>query len=245
MAPPLLPVPGLAGMPTNRLLAVMPEDALARLRPAMTPVALMAGEVLYDAGHALKQLYFPLDAIATLVVLTKNGDATKVAVVGNEGIVGVSAYMGGGPPGRAVVLTAGLALRIGADALKAEFDRNGAVMRLLLRYTQSLVTQMAQTAVCNRHHRLEQQLCSWLLACLDRLPGDDIPVTQEAIASELGVRREGVTEAAGALRQRGLITHRRGCITVLDREGVLARACECYAAARQETERLLPNRLAV
>lgn len=230
----------------NRLLAVMPDDALDRLLPDMTMVSLQAGNVLYDHGTDLTHLYFPLDTIVTLLLKLEGHHATKVAVVGHEGVVGVSAFMGGTPPpGRAEVLKPGHALKIPAAPLKAEFDRTGPVMRLLLRYTQSLVTQMAQTAVCNRHHVVEQRVCSWLLTCLDRMKGRELAITQEVIAGMLGVRREGVTEGAGVLRELGLIDYSRGKISVLDRDGLQARACECYQVVKRETDRLLPDRPAL
>jgi len=229
-----------AAVQANRLLAVMPDDALDRLLPDMTMVTLHAGDVLYDQGRDLDHLYFPADTIVTLLLKLEGRHATKVAVVGREGVVGVSVFMGGAPPpGRAEVLNTGHAFKLPATSLKTEFARNGAVMRLLLRYTQALVTQMAQAAVCNRHHVVEQQLCAWLLVCLDRLPSPSLSVTQEVIAGMLGVRREGVTEAAGVLRQLGLITYSRGHISVLDRAG------ECYQVVKRETDRLLPDRLAV
>ena len=235
-----------ATVQANRLLAVMPDDALDRLLPDMTMISLHAGDVLYDLGSDLDHLYFPADTIVTLLLKLEGRHATKVAVVGREGVVGVSAFMGGAkPPGRAEVLNTGYAFKIPATVLKTEFDRNGAVMRLLLRYTQALVTQMAQTAVCNRHHVVEQQLCAWLLLCLDRLPGPYLTVTQEVIAGILGVRREGVTEAAGVLRQLGLIAYSRGQINILDRNGLQTRACECYQVVKRETDRLLPDRPAV
>jgi CRP-like cAMP-binding protein len=236
------PVPR-AALQANRLLAVLPDEAVGRLLPDMALISLHAGDVLYDQGTALTHLYFPLDSIVTLLLTLEKRNATKVALVGHEGVVGVAAFMGGvPPPGRAVVLSPGHAVKIPAATIKAEFDRMGPVMRLLLRYTQSLVTQMAQTAVCNRHHVVEQQLCSWLLACSDRLNGGELAVTQEVIAGMLGVRREGVTEAAGTLRALGLIAYSRGHISVLDPAGVLARACECYLVVKRETDRLLPDR---
>ena len=240
------PLLSRATIQANRLLAVMPDDALERLLPAMRTVSLKAGDVLYDQGTDLTHLYFLADTIATLLLKLEGRNATKVAVVGNEGVVGVSAFMGGSqPPGSAVVLSPGHAFSIPAATLKAEFDRMGPVMRLLLRYTQSLVTQMAQTAVCNRHHVVEQQLCAWLLACRDRLKDQEMTVTQEVIAGLLGVRREGITEAAGTLRALGLIAYSRGHISVLNHEGVQARACECYQVVKRETERLLPDRPAI
>ncbi len=230
----------------NRLLAVMPDDALERLLPHMEAVRLEAGDVLYDHDTELTHLYFLGDAIVTLLLKLEGRNPTKVAIVGPEGVVGVSAFMGGTPPpGRAVVLSPGHAFKISAANLQVEFDRIGPVMRLLLRYTQSLVTQMAQTAVCNRHHTVEQRLCSCLLACTDRLKAQELAVTQEVIAGMLGVRREGVTEAAGVLRDLGLIAYSRGHISVLNHQGVQARACECYQVVKRETDRLLPDRLAV
>ena len=228
----------------NRLLAVMPHDALDRLLQDAEKVKMVAGDVLYSADSNLTHAYFPADMIVTLLLESSGRPTTKVAMVGREGVVGVSAFMGGAPPpGRAVVLNDGNAFKIPAAALKAEFDRNGAATRLLLRYTQSLVTQMAQSAVCNRHHQIEPQLCSWLLSTMDRLPkGNTLPVTQEMIAGMLGVRREGISQAAGTLRKSGLIDFRRGQINVLDRPGLLARACECYEVVKRETDRLLPDR---
>lgn len=235
-----------AALQANRLLGVMPDEAIRRLLPDLALISLNAGDVLYDQDTELTHLYFPLDTIVTLLLKLEKGNATKVAVVGYEGVVGVSAFMGGAPPpGCAVVLSSGHALKIPAATITAEFDRMGPVMRLLLRYTQSLVTQMAQTAVCNRHHVVEQQLCAWLLACSDRLKGRELAVTQEVMAGMLGVRREGVTEAAGALRALGLIAYSRGHINVLDHAGVLARACECYLVVKRETDRLLPDRQAI
>lgn len=230
----------------NRLLAVMPNDALERLVPHLETVRLNAGDVLYDQGAELTHLYFLGDAIVTLLLKLEGRNPTKVAIVGHEGVVGVSAFMAGmSPPSHALVLSPGHAFKIPAATLKAEFDRSGPVMHLLLRYTQSLVTQIAQTAVCNRHHVVEQQLCSCLLACMDRLKGRDLAVTQEVIAGMLGVRREGVAEAAGVLRELGLIAYSRGHISVLNHQGVQARACECYQVVKRETDRLLPDRLAV
>jgi CRP-like cAMP-binding protein len=235
-----------AALQANRLLAVMPQAALDRLLPDMTLVSLHAGGVLYDQDTDLTHLYFPVDTIVTLLLKLEGRHATKVAVVGYEGVVGVSAFLGGSPPpGRAEVLRPGHALKIPAASLKAEFDRMGPVMHLLLRYTQSLVTQMAQTAVCNRHHVVEQQICSWLLTCMDRMQGRELAVTQEVIAGMLGVRREGVTGGARALREAGLFAYSRGRISALDREGLQARACECYQVVKRETDRLLPDRPAL
>ena len=242
-AHPHAPLPRSA-VQANRLLAVMPHDALERLLQDVERVRLVAGDVLYGADGDLKYAYFPADVIVTLLLDSSGRPTTKVAMVGREGVVGVSAFMGGAPPpGRAVVLNNGDAFKIPAAALKAEFDRNGPAMRLLLRFTQSLVTQMAQTAVCNRHHQVEPQLCAWLLTCMDRLPtGNSLPITQEGVAGILGVRREGISEAAGILRQLGLIGFSRGRISLLDRPGLLARACECYQVVKRETDRLLPDR---
>lgn len=227
----------------NRLLAAMPKDVLERLLPHIEKVSLAAGDVLYEPGVEVNHLYFPANTIVTLLLQLNTGTSTKVAVIGNEGVVGISVFMGSVTSlGRAVVLNTGDAFKIPADVLKTEFDRNGAAMRLLLCFTQSVATQMAQTAVCNRHHLVEQQLCSWLLSCLDRMPrGNALPVTQELVAGMLGVRREGVSEAAGTLRQLGLITSSRGHIRVLDRAGLQARACECYLVVKRETDRLLPR----
>jgi len=228
----------------NRLLAVLPDDALKRLSPHLEKIELPAGKVLYEPGSELKNLYFPLDSIVVLLCQMENGASTETAVIGNDGLVGVSLFMGGTTVSQAVVQSAGCAFRIKAAPMKTEFDLNGAVMHLLLRYIQALITQVAQTAVCNRHHLLEQQLCRWLLLSLDRLPGNELVITQEVIAGMLGVRREGITEAAGTLQKLGLIAYRRGHITVLDRPGLEARVCECYAVVKRETRRLLPERLA-
>lgn len=235
-----------AAVQANRLLAVMPHDALERLLPHVERVFLESGEILYDASAELEHAYFPASAIVTLLQMSGGRTATKLALVGREGLVGISAFMGGLPaPGRAVVLSTGYAFKVPAAVLKAEFDRHGAAMRLLLRFTQALVTQMAQTAVCNRHHLIQAQLCAWLLTCMDRMPhGNSLLVTQELVAGMLGVRREAITDAAGTLRKMGLIAMRRGRISMLDRPGLQARACECYQVVKRETERLLPDRLA-
>jgi CRP-like cAMP-binding protein len=203
------------------------------------------GEVLYESGVTLSHVYFPTTAIVSLLYVMEDGASAEIAVVGNEGIVGISLFMGGGStPSRAVVQSAGLGLRLKARALKDEFNRAGPVLHLLLRYTQALITQMAQTAVCNRHHSLDQQLCRWLLLSLDRLQGDDLVMTQELIANMLGVRREGVTESALKLQTAGLIRYARGHITVLDRAGLELRTCECYAVVKKEYARLLPDQVA-
>jgi CRP-like cAMP-binding protein len=226
----------------NRLLAALPPAERARWLPALQPVDMPLGEVLYESGMVMNHVYFPTTSIASLLYVMEDGASAEIAVVGNEGIVGISLFMGGETtPSRSVVQSAGQGFRMPANVLKAEFGRSGAVMHLLLRYTQALITQMAQTAVCNRHHSLDQQLCRWLLLSLDRLQGNDLVMTQELIANMLGVRREGVTEAASNLQRAGLITYRRGHITVLDRAGLEQRTCECYAVVRREYDRLLPE----
>jgi CRP-like cAMP-binding protein len=199
---------------------------------------------LCEAGSRSPFVYFPIDCIVSLLQITKDGDATEIAVVGNEGVVGVALFMGGeSTPSRALVQRAGSALRLRADIAKKEFARSPVMNQLLLRYTQALFTQMAQTALCNRHHCVEQQLCRWLLLNLDRLPSNELVITQELIANTLGVRREGITEAAGRLQQAGLIRYRRGRITVTDRPGLESKACECYSVVRDEFERLMPTQL--
>lgn len=230
----------------NRLLAVMPKDALERLLPDIERVTLVAGDRLDDVVGGLVHAYFPADMIVTVLVPTVGHQTTKVAVIGREGMVGVPAFMGNGSPyRRLVVLNTGDAFKIPATALKIEFDRHEAVMRLLLRFAQTLITQMAQNAVCNRHHHVAPQLCTWLLSCMDRLPQDhSLRVTQEMVADMLGVRREGINDAACTLRQLGLIDFSRGRISMLDRPGLLANACECYQVVKRETDRLLPDRLA-
>ncbi|WP_163558609.1 Crp/Fnr family transcriptional regulator [Halomonas sp. NO4] len=229
--------------PRNQLLALLPENERARLLPHLERVALPLGKSLCESGGVMQHVYFPLDAIVSLLCVMENGASTEIAVVGNEGIVGVSLFMGGETtPSRAIVQSAGEAYRLKGQRLKDEFYRAGAMQRLLLRYTQALLTQMAQTAVCNRHHTVDQQLCRWLLLSLDRLPGDRLIMTQELIANMLGVRREGVTESAGKLQRAGLIAYHRGHITVLDRPGLEARVCECYAVVKSEYDRLLDGR---
>jgi len=208
-------------------------------------VQLKLGYVLYESGVALQHVYFPADCIISLLYVMQNGASAEIAVVGNEGIVGISLFMGGETtPSRAVVQSAGHAYRLPAALLKEEFGRSGAMQHLLLRYTQALLTQMAQTAVCNRHHSVEQQLCRWLLLSLDRLSDNNLTMTQELIANMLGVRREGVTEAAGKLQTAGLISYSRGKITVLDRPRLQKKACECYAVVKIEFDRLLPDVMA-
>jgi len=227
----------------NHLLAALPAVDLLRWLPLLEAVELPLGQVLYEAGGTLSHVYFPSTAIVSLLYVMENGASAEIAVVGNEGIVGISLFMGGGStPSRAVVQSAGLGFRLTAEAIKHEFNRAGPVMHLLLRYTQALITQMAQTAVCNRHHSLDQQLCRWLLLSLDRLSGNELVMTQELIANMLGVRREGVTESALKLQQAGLIRYARGHISVLDRGGLERRTCECYAVVKKEYDRLLPVR---
>ena len=219
----------------NHLLAALPPDERARWLPALEPVEMPLGHVLYESGMAMTHVYFPATSIVSLLYVMEDGASAEIAVVGNEGIVGVALFMGGETtPSRAVVQSAGLGFRLRGQLLKEEFKRSGPVLHLLLRYTQALITQMAQTAVCNRHHSLDQQLCRWLLLSLDRLHSDELVMTQELIADMLGVRREGVTEAAGHLQQAGLIRYRRGHITVLDRDRLEQRACECYAVVKKE-----------
>ena len=204
---------------------------------------LHLGQVLYESGSPQSHVYFPTTAIVSLLYVTENGQSAEIAVVGNEGVVGIAVFMGGETtPNRAVVQSAGLAYRLKAHVIKTEFDRSAPVLHLLLRYTQALITQMAQTAVCNRHHSVDQQLCRWLLLSLDRLQGHDLTMTQELIANMLGVRREGVTAAALSLQRAGLITYSRGHVKVLDRLGLEQRTCECYAVVKAEYDRLLPPR---
>jgi len=224
----------------NRLLAALPEAEFARLAPKLGLVALPLGEMLYEPGEQLQHAYFPVSAIVSLHYVMASGASASVAGVGNEGVVGISLFMGGeSTPSSAVVQTAGQAYRLERRALKQEFDRCGAMQRLLLRYTQALMAQMTQTAVCNRHHSVEQQLCRWLLTTLDRIPSGEFAMTQELVAGMLGVRREGITEAAGRLQQAGFIRYRRGHLAVLERAGLEARSCECYAVVRDEFSRLL------
>jgi CRP-like cAMP-binding protein len=230
----------------NHLLAALPEAEWQRWRPQLEPVAMPLGEVLSESDHILDHVYFPITAIVSLLYVMEDGASAEIAVVGNEGIVGVSLFMGGETtPSRAVVQSAGVGFRLKAQTMMDEFNRAGPVMHLLLRYTQALITQMVQTAACNRHHSLDQQLCRWLLLSLDRLEGSDLAMTQELIANLLGVSHEGVTEAALKLQEAGLIRYARGQITVLDRLGLEQRSCECYAAVKKECDRLLPNCLAV
>ena len=225
----------------NHLLDALPRADYDRIAPHLELVAMKLGEVLYEPGVRLRYVYFPTTAIVSLLYVMENGASAEIAIVGNEGILGISLFMGGETtPSRAVVQSAGFGFRMKAQNLKNEFGRFGPMLHLLLRYTQALITQMSQTAVCNRHHSVDQQLCRWLLLSLDRLASNDLVMTQELIANMLGVRREGVTEAAGKLQDAGLIRYRRGRITVLDRPGLEALSCECYAVVKAEFDRLLP-----
>jgi len=229
----------------NRLLAALANAERERWFPELEPVDMPLGQVLYESGRTLSHVYFPTTSIVSLLYVMENGASAEIAVVGNEGIVGISLFMGGeSTPSRAVVQSAGRGFRLKADLMKEEFNRAGPVLHLLLRYTQALITQMAQTAVCNRHHSLDQQLCRWLLLSLDRLQGSELLMTQELIANMLGVRREGVTEGALKLQQAGLIRYARGHISVLDRAGLEKRTCECYAVVKSEYDRLLPANIA-
>ncbi len=230
-----------ASLDLNRLLAVLPEAELKRWLPELELIDLPLGHVIYESAATEKNVYFPTTAIVSLLYVMENGDSAEIAVVGNEGIVGISLFMGGNStPSRAVVQSAGKGFRLPAKIMKDAFDRAGPITHLLLRYTQALITQMAQTAVCNRHHSLDQQLCRWLLLSLDRLRGTELVMTQELIANMLGVRREGVTEAAVKLQKAGLIRYARGRIEILDRKGLEGRVCECYAVVKNEYDRLLP-----
>jgi CRP-like cAMP-binding protein len=229
----------------NSLLSMLPVSVRDRWLPHLELVEMPLGKVLYESGAILSHVYFPTTAIISLLYVMENGSSAEIAIVGHEGILGISLFMGGNStPSRAVVQSAGQAFRLRAAYLEEEFNKAGPVLHLLLRYTQALITQMAQTAVCNRHHSLDQQLCRWLLLSLDRLEGDELLMTQELIANMLGVRREGVTESAVKLQRAGLIRYARGHITVLDRAGLQKRTCECYAVVRREYERLLPRQIA-
>jgi CRP-like cAMP-binding protein len=225
----------------NLLLASLPAPVRDRLAPSLKLVAMPLGKVLYESGDKIRNVYFPTESIVSLLYVMESGASAEISVVGNEGIVGVSLFMGGlSTPSRAVVQSAGHALRLPGKVLMAEFNRHEELQDVMLRYTQALITQMAQTAVCNRHHNIHQQLCRWLLLSLDRLPDNHLVMTQELIANMLGVRREGVTEAASQLQAEGVIEYHRGHITILDRPELERLCCECYAVVKQETERLLP-----
>lgn len=224
----------------NHLLAALPRETFERISPHLELIKMPLGEVLYESSGLLQHVYFPIDAIVSLHYVMENGSSAEIAGVGNEGVLGVSLFMGGNTtPSIATVQTGGYGYRMKAKLMMDEFNRAGPMMRLMLRYTQALITQMSQTAVCNRHHTVEQQLCRWLLLTLDRLPTAELTMTQELIASMLGVRREGITEAAGNLQREGLISYRRGHITVLDRTGLQRHACECYEVVKKEIHRLL------
>ncbi len=230
----------------NLLLAALPAAQWKRWSPHLEVLDLPLGHVLYEAGGTMKYVYFPSTAIVSLLYVMENGASGEIAVVGSEGLVGVSLFMGGGStPSRGVVQSAGQGFRLKAELMKEEFDKGGPVMHLLLRYTQALITQMSQTAVCNRHHTLDKQLCRWLLMSLDRLQGNELVMTQELIANMLGVRREGVTEGALKLQKAGLISYSRGRISVLDRPGLEKRTCECYEVVKAEYDRLLPKQFAI
>jgi CRP-like cAMP-binding protein len=226
----------------NQLLRNLPEEVQQRLFPELELAALPLGRVLYESGRAQRNVYFPTDSIISLLYVMEDGASAEIAVVGHEGVVGIALFMGGETtPNRAVVQSAGTAYRLKGQLLKNEFNRSGALQHLFLRYTQALITQMAQTAVCNRHHTLDQQLCRWLLMSLDRLSSNKLIMTQELIANMLGVRRESVTEAAGKLQGRGIIHYKRGQITVLDRPKLEQACCECYKVVTYESARLLPD----
>lgn len=233
----------MTSLPLNHLLNALPLSDYERIKPRLELVALNMGDVLYESGDQMRHAYFPTTAIISLLYVLEDGSSVEIAVVGNEGILGIALFMGGHTtPSRAIVRCKGFAYRMKADILLEEFQLGGQTQNLLLRYTQALITQMTQTGVCNRHHSVEQQLCRWLLLSLDRLPGNSLDMTQDLIASMLGVRREGVTEAAGRLQREGLIQYSRGHIEVLDRHRLEQNVCECYQVVKTEFERLLPLR---
>ena len=225
----------------NHLLAALSTEVHERIAPYLEEVPMPLGKVLYESGDTMRYVYFPTDSIVSLLYVMESGASAEISVVGNDGMVGIALFMGGeSTPSRAIVQAGGSAYRMLGQRLKNEFNLHGELMTLLLRYTQALITQMAQTAVCNRHHAIDQQLCRWLLLSLDRLPNQDLTMTQELIANMLGVRREGVTEAAGKLQRLGVIEYSRGQIRVLDRSRLEQLTCECYAVVKHETDRLLP-----
>lgn len=225
----------------NHLLAALPAEVYQRLLPHLEYIELPLGKVLYESGDTLRYVYFPIDCIVSLLYVMQDGASAEISVVGNEGLIGVALFMGGeSTTSRALVQSAGHAYRLKGNLLKTEFNLHGDMLHLVLRYTQALLTQMAQAAVCNRHHTIDQQLCRWLLLSLDRLAGDQLSMTQELISNMLGVRREGVTDAAGKLQKLGVIEYSRGHITVLDRPKLEQLCCECYAVVKAETDRLLP-----
>jgi len=235
-------MPKLLSPTQNHLLGALDESEREHLFSHLELVPMRLGDVIYESGSPLEHVYFPTDCIISLLYVMEDGASAEIAIVGCEGMVGVALFMGGeSTPSRAVVQSAGHAYRLSGKLVKEEFVRAGAMQYLLLRYTQALLTQMAQTAVCNRHHSVDQQLCRWLLLSLDRLASNDLTMTQELIANMLGVRREGVTEAAGKLQAAGLIRYSRGHISVLDRPRLEARVCECYAVVKKEFDRLLPQ----
>ena len=237
-----LSAPGSLAAQRNQLLAALSSEERARLQPHLQLIQMPLGKVIYEPGDVLRYVYFPIDSIVSLLYVLADGASAEISVVGNDGIIGIALFMGGETtPSRAIVQSAGKAFRLIGKRLKDEFHRNGQMQLLLLRYTQALLTQMAQTAVCNRHHSVDQQLCRWLLLSLDRLPANRLDMTQALIANMLGVRREGVTEAAGKLQKLRVIRYTRGQITVLDRPKLEKLCCECYAAVRRETDRLLPH----
>ena len=226
----------------NHLVAALPTEEYERLVPNLELVAMPLGSILYESGGQLQHVYFPTTSIVSLHYVMESGASAEIAGVGNEGVLGISLFMGGNTtPSRAVVQTGGHGYRLRANLMMQEFNRAGPMMRLMLRYTQALITQMSQTAVCNRHHSVEQQLCRWLLLTLDRVPTNELTMTQELIATMLGVRREGITEAAGKLQRAGFISHRRGHITVINRSGLEKHVCECYGVVKKEYHRLLSD----
>jgi CRP-like cAMP-binding protein len=230
----------------NRLLAALPEEDLRRWAEHLELIDMPLADVLYESGETLNHVYFPTTAIVSLLYVMEDGSSAEIAVAGREAVIGISLFMGGeSTPSRAVVQSAGKAFRMKAEYLKNQFSKHGPVLHLLLRYTQALITQMSQTAVCNRHHSIDQQLCRWLLLSLDRLQGDELVMTQELIANMLGVRREGVTEAALKLQAAGVIRYSRGRITVIDRPALEKLSCECYAVVKREYDRLLPHQRVV
>jgi CRP-like cAMP-binding protein len=236
-------MPAVPRPQSNHILNALPPVERERLFPHLKLVPMPLGMVLYESGDTLRHIYFPTDSIVSLLYVLEDGASAEIAVVGNEGAIGVALFMGGETtPSRAIVQSAGSAYRLTGRRLKQEFNRHGQMLHVLLRYTQSLITQMAQTAVCNRHHSVDQQLCRWLLLSLDRLSTNQLKMTQELIANMLGVRREGVTEAAGKLQKQGVIRYSRGQITVLDRPRLEQLSCECYGVVKRETDRLLPQR---
>src|SRR6202047_1343115 len=235
-------MPGIPHPQQNHILDALPQPERERLFPHLKLVALPLGKALYESGDTLRHIYFPTDVIISLLYVLKDGASAEIAVVGNDGAIGVALFMGGETTtNRAIVQSAGSAYQMTGARLKEEFERHGELLHVLLRYTQALITQMAQTAVCNRHHSVDQQLCRWLLLSLDRLPSSRLTMTQELIANMLGVRREGVTEAASKLQKLGVIRYSRGQITVLDRSELEQLCCECYGVVKRETDRLLPR----